>query len=248
MPLSYVAETLSGTCGDLGAFDRIMVVVRRAFTLIELLVVITIIAILAAILFPVFARAKAAAKQTACISNLKQIGTAHGLYMADSDDLFPFAVDASDKYRPNIWDSNPAFQDLIASMPEMHEALMPYSKSKEIFRCPADQGTSVLDNHFPDVFTTNPSLFSFYKNSYLFRTEIAFNHHSQTSLQTPAEINLMFDAAGHWHGSGRALAANDDFNTYINLTRGYRYVTLFADFHAKSLSKGAYDQAWAKPL
>jgi general secretion pathway protein G len=168
--------------------------------------------------------------------------------MADNDDLFAFAVDASDKYRPNIWDGNPEFQALIAAMPEMPDVLMPYCKSKEIFRCPADQGTRVLDNHFPDVFETNPSLFALYRSSYLFRTEIAFNHHSQTSLQTPAEINLMFDAGGHWHGSGRALAVNDDLNTYFNLIRGYRYVTLFADFHAKSLARGTYDQAWAKPL
>jgi len=62
---------------------------RKAFTLIELLVVITIIAILAAILFPVFAQAKAAAKKTQCLSNLKQLGLACQMYMADNDDCFP---------------------------------------------------------------------------------------------------------------------------------------------------------------
>src|SRR5262249_3743674 len=62
---------------------------KRAFTLIELLVVIAIIAILAAILFPVFAQAKAAAKKTACISNLKQQGLAANMYATDYDDGLP---------------------------------------------------------------------------------------------------------------------------------------------------------------
>ena len=59
---------------------------KRAFTLIELLVVIAIIAILAAILFPVFAQAKAAAKNTVALSNMKQIGTSIMLYANDADD------------------------------------------------------------------------------------------------------------------------------------------------------------------
>lgn len=62
---------------------------RRAFTLIELLVVIAIIAILAAILFPVFARARESARQTACRSNIRQMGTAVTMYMTDYDEVLP---------------------------------------------------------------------------------------------------------------------------------------------------------------
>jgi prepilin-type N-terminal cleavage/methylation domain-containing protein/prepilin-type processing-associated H-X9-DG protein len=76
----------------------------RAFTLIELLVVIAIIAILAAILFPVFSQAKLSAKQVVCSSNMKQLGTAIGLYMADFDDTFVPAV---------VVDPQPGFPDQV---------------------------------------------------------------------------------------------------------------------------------------
>jgi prepilin-type N-terminal cleavage/methylation domain-containing protein len=74
---------------------------KRAFTLIELLVVIAIIAILAAILFPVFAQAKSAAKDSVALSNAKQLGLACLMYSADYDDVFPLAVVGN----PTTWDS-----------------------------------------------------------------------------------------------------------------------------------------------
>jgi prepilin-type N-terminal cleavage/methylation domain-containing protein len=97
---------------------------KRAFTLIELLVVIAIIAILAAILFPVFAQAKAAAKTTSALSNLKQIAVANVLYMQDSDGS------VNRKY----WD--------------LHVDLMPYAKSIQIFLDPASSGAKPVMRHF----------------------------------------------------------------------------------------------------
>ena len=67
---------------------------RKAFTLIELLVVIAIIAILAAILFPVFAQAKAAAKKISALSGMKQTGTGIQIYLADNDDVYPMGYGA----------------------------------------------------------------------------------------------------------------------------------------------------------
>jgi prepilin-type N-terminal cleavage/methylation domain-containing protein len=80
-----------GFCPNLGATTRLTggLILKRAFTLIELLVVIAIIAILAAILFPVFAKAKEAAKKTAAISNQKQISLGMLMYLADYDDVYP---------------------------------------------------------------------------------------------------------------------------------------------------------------
>src|SRR2546421_127028 len=68
--------------------------VCRGFTLIELLVVVAVVAILAAILFPVFAQAREQARKTTCQSNLKQIGLAFQLYLQDCDEMFPNTGDA----------------------------------------------------------------------------------------------------------------------------------------------------------
>jgi prepilin-type N-terminal cleavage/methylation domain-containing protein len=221
---------------------------HRAFTLIELLVVIAIIAILAGLLFPVFAQAKAAAKRTQCISNLKQIGSAITLYMGDYDDVFPHALDASDKFMPSIWDREPAFQERIAAMPLLSEVLQPYTKNRELFRCPSDTGTKVLDNHYPDPFYTSPSMYATYQSSYFFRTEIAFKYFSQTRFKLPANVNVLFDGAGHWHGDARALQPDDSFPTYMRLLQRYRYNTLYGDMHVKSLNYSQLQQAWNTEL
>lgn len=125
---------------------------NRAFTLIELLVVIAIIAILAAILFPVFAQAKEAAKNTACLSNARQVAIASKLYNADYDDTMPIFM---------------AYQDTPAPFTSGHEGvevwLLPYTKSKEIFKSPLDAGGPITQS------TTGKSTYwAAYGSSYRF--------------------------------------------------------------------------------
>ena len=88
-------------------------------------------------------------------------------------------------------------------------------------------------------------MFLTYGSSYLMRTEIVFRSVSGTGFTAPANINYIFDAAGHWHGDGRGLLQGDDPLTVDALLRIYRYNTLFGDFHAKNLTYGDMQKAWA---
>ena len=101
----------------------------KAFTLIELLVVIAIIAILAAILFPVYARMKEKAIRTLCLSNCKQLGTAFQTYVDDNDGKFPGDGRVGD---PCGWTISPAHWTINVEQ----GALFPYVRSANLYVCP----------------------------------------------------------------------------------------------------------------
>lgn len=172
---------------------------KAGFTLIELLMVIAILALLAALLFPVLAQAKEAGKSTSCFSNLRQIGTATTLYRGDADDRFPWGADAYNRL-------NPAFEpdevEIVRGMPALGVILAPYAPSREIWRCPSDHGHG------------NPpppgSLFQAVGNSYWYQSRLAIAgatddvvglSWSDFMIQfEAARIVLYRDHSHFWHG------------------------------------------------
>ena len=106
----------------------------RAFTLIELLVVIAIIAILAAILFPVFAQAREKARQTSCLANEKQIGLGIMQYVQDYDETYPTAY----QYKNNNWAAG-TNGSAAGGYTHWTYYILPYVKNDQIYQCPSDK-------------------------------------------------------------------------------------------------------------
>ncbi|HIE50480.1 MAG TPA: prepilin-type N-terminal cleavage/methylation domain-containing protein, partial [Armatimonadetes bacterium] len=157
---------------------------RRGFTLIELLVVIAIIAILAAILFPVFARAREKSRQASCASNLKQIGLAAMMYVQDYDEvLFPSFTPGPTRvyYWWGSWDGT--------VLREEEGLLYPYLRNAQIKACPS----------FPNRLRTALGLTGYGYNYAYLAPFVPPNWEQRpialAALQRPAETVLMADAA-----------------------------------------------------
>ena len=219
----------------------------QAFTLIELLVVIAIIAVLTAILLPVFFSVRGKARQTVCVSNLRQIGLAISLYAQDADDLYPYGNDPSDVYtNPNIWQSSP-YAAIAPNLLPLRDILQPYMQNNELWHCPSDSGYSELDISAYDGFgiplDATPTAFGKYRTSYLYRTEIALLHTPYGSLvaydsagnpHEASEVNVLMDGNGSWHGG--------------YLVSQKRYNELMGDGHVINQNITQFGETWKLQL
>ena len=197
---------------------------KSAFTLIELLVVIAIIAILAAILFPVFARARENARRSSCTSNLKQIGLGILQYAQDYDEKFPALRNNSGAAGAPNGDGNGG----------IFVAIQPYLKSTQIMQCPSEptaQDSNPASNGYTD-YTYNVALgydFNIYPGS----RGLSIAALTQSSL-TVEVCDYSSGAADSWPGD----ATNNGLANFpINVATRHLDTQnfLFCDGHVKSL-------------
>jgi len=128
---------------------------RRGFTLIELLVVIAIIAILAAILFPIFSNAKERGRQVKCCNNLKQLVTATQQYCDDNDGTMPFGLNyKGNSAAPDDWAGSYV---LWQAHPEKG-SIWKYTHSTQIYLCPTDKNVKAMDILYPVKYPTDYAL------------------------------------------------------------------------------------------
>jgi prepilin-type N-terminal cleavage/methylation domain-containing protein/prepilin-type processing-associated H-X9-DG protein len=174
---------------------------KNAFTLIELLVVIAIIAILAAILFPVFARARENARRASCQSNLKQMGLAVLQYAQDYDEIYPYALIAN--AGPSPLGTPTGWLGPHLTWPEL---TFPYHKSIQVTACPNGNGVS----------SARP-----YEYHYGANNAIMGVHSAGTSgrhlaaIISPAATYLLMDAGVYQIGSSHASATTVSNNQYL---------------------------------
>jgi prepilin-type N-terminal cleavage/methylation domain-containing protein/prepilin-type processing-associated H-X9-DG protein len=215
---------------------------RPGFTLIELLVVIAIIAILAAILFPVFARARENARKANCQSNLKQIGLAFQQYRQDYDETWPYTAGISTT-DVDVALTRSRWVGWVGNV------LMPYVKNTGIFACPSDPLNQL------NVATTVPNPLPAQYEGRIFKVSYCYNYsgidndasirtsppgcgRADAALVRPSELAVMWDSQNRW-ADGQELWTRDvaKYNEG-NMAYTCRHLEmanfLFADGHVKA--------------
>jgi prepilin-type N-terminal cleavage/methylation domain-containing protein/prepilin-type processing-associated H-X9-DG protein len=200
---------------------------QNGFTLIELLTVIAIIAILAAILFPVFAKAREKAEQTQCLNNMKQLGTAMNMYATDYDSRLPLCPPVGVGV---FWPG----------------ALNTYTKNDQICICPASDVDQVFDSATTPWPFNNPTGVAYAMNVNLVGAKL-------TRITAPAGTLLLFDQVETTTAGGGASPYS---NNIANVRFSHLGVTAnhdgwaecaFADGHAKGQKYGDLNYGFNSP-
>ncbi len=183
---------------------------RKGFTLIELLVVIAIIAILAAILFPVFAKAREKARQTSCLSNLKQLALGMAMYCQDADETFAL-------------NTNWPQPDYQRTLPDVLNA---YTKNYQIWICPTDHYTIVQSNTPPSPDAYWSPNFTQISYAYNYRLGNRGTPLTLGNVRRPSECCLFVDAMNYDFCSEprrMAFAGVCGWNTYTGTAIGSQW-------------------------
>jgi prepilin-type N-terminal cleavage/methylation domain-containing protein/prepilin-type processing-associated H-X9-DG protein len=199
---------------------------RRGFTLIELLVVIAIIAILAAILFPVFAQARDKARQTQCLSNAKQLGTAIMMYAQDYDEVLPYhTYNYTNFPEPSVNKNN------VTKWPVV---VQPYLKNTQVLHCPSmsiRSGYRYQDSvynwsvYVPWAYNGDPKRGLSYATPLAaipYPAEMAFLTESQLPGYTDLGTHVFYDVSGTGDGPDRLAGRHQD-----------GLILVYCDGHAK---------------
>ncbi len=209
----------------------------NGFTVIELLVVISIVSVLAAILFPVFGKAKGSAHDSSCIQQLRQIGIVSAMYSADSDDRLPYAVAPSTKFNASFTaaqERGPLFKAAV-NLPTIISALAPYRTTNSLWRCAQDRvepGFLAENEVLPPAWQWKPTYYETVGASYDYDDVTAVLRGGQMRL--PSSQAILFCDYPAVHGPATATNLGDR-----NL--------LFADTHAQLDTKNLWSTNFVPP-